>query len=93
MNIPTTALLSVSPSTPASRPFWPGWMDSLRRMGVDQAAALVLDAAGPLSVLLAQMVYLGQPFVGSQASMLGRLLEDQNEARAFAAFLRGEDSR
>jgi hypothetical protein len=54
-----------------------------------------LEAAGPLTLLGAQVLYAGSPllrpaFSGSQVGALARLLEDDAEARAFAAFLREE---
>ncbi len=76
-----------------TRPYWPGWVERLRGLGLDQAAAAVLDGAGPLGLILAQVVYLGQPFFGRQAGALAHLLENQCEAQAFAALLREEGDR
>lgn len=57
--------------------------------------AVLLEAAGPLLVFLAQFAYLGQPFFekmmpAGQWAALAHLLEDSEESRRFAAFLREE---
>jgi hypothetical protein len=80
------------------RSYWPAWTHSLKQFGLDQIAAVFLEAAGPLNVLLAQFVYIGQPFLqnlfpGGQVQHFARLLEDPNEASAFAAFLQMEEPR
>ena len=75
------------------RTSWPAWADFLRRLGLGNLAAWALEAAGPLTMLGAQALYLGMPllrpvFSGTQASALANLLEDDEEMRAFATFLR-----
>lgn len=71
------------------RAFWPEWAGFLRQRGLHGLAAWLLDASGPLAVIGAQVLYLGQPFVQNRhVDALARLLEDDNEAQAFAAFLR-----
>lgn len=76
------------------RTFWPGWSAALRRLGLDSVAAALLEAAGPLKLLLAQFVYVGQPFLQTgQVQAFARLLEDHREAQAFASFLREEETR
>ena len=76
------------------RAHWPEWTDTLRRAGLDGYAAWLLEAAGPFNVIGAQLLYLGQPFVSSQASdqfmALANLLEEKGEARAFASHLKGQ---
>ena len=78
--------------------YWPGWAHFLQRFGLQQPAATVLEAAGPLAWFLAQIVYLGQPFLdgsqsGGQWQALACLLENQAESRSFATFLREEGTR
>lgn len=78
--------------------FWPGWAHFLQRFGLQQPAAAVLEAAGPLTWFAAQVVYLGQPFMygagrGGQWQALANLLENQEASRSFAAFLREEGTR
>ena len=74
------------------RVYWPEWIDALRRRGLDGFAAWLLEAGGPINLLGAQLLYLGQPFVTLQASdglrALARLLEEEDEARAFTERLR-----
>ncbi len=81
-----------------SQTYWAGWARFLQRFGLQQPAAALLEAAGPLSWFLAQMVYLGQPFLdgsrsGGQWQALAGLLESQAESRSFATFLREEGNR
>lgn len=77
------------------RTSWPAWVDFLRRLGLENLAAWALEAARPLTVLGAQALYLGAPllhpaFSDTQVGALAHLLEDDEEAQAFAAFLREE---
>lgn len=77
--------------------FWAGWAHFLQRFGLQNSAVAVLEATGPLTWFFAQAVYLGQPFLSgagskSQWQALATLLEDQQESRSFAAFLREEET-
>ncbi len=75
-----------------TRSLWPAWAAVLRRWGVDGAAAVLVESAGPLNVLLAQILYLGQPLVpGASAAAVARLLDDPQQAAQFAAYLREEE--
>ncbi len=78
--------------------YWQGWAQFLQHWGLRAPASAVLEAAGPLTVILAQLIYFGQPLFsqagpGSQWQALATLLEDRTESRAFAAFLREEEPR
>jgi hypothetical protein len=78
-----------------ARASWPGWAEFLRRRGLENLAVWALEAAGPLTVLGAQALYLGGPLLRPALSSgfieaLAGLLEDHTEAQAFAAFLREE---
>jgi hypothetical protein len=78
------------PSTPlirSSRVHWLQWADKLRRYQLDGIASWLLDAGRPLAILSAQLLYMGQPFLGESAEELARTLESDDEARAFASFL------
>lgn len=75
--------------------FWSSWAQFLHRWGLSEPAATLLEAAGPLSMLLAQVLYLSQPFWGRQQSgnqwySLAEMLEDDEQCRLFAKFLREE---
>jgi len=70
---------------------WSKWAESLRRLKLDVVAAWLLEAGGPLTVLSAQAVYLGQPFLGGKKlDSLAHMLEEEEESQAFARYLRGE---
>lgn len=80
------------------RSFWPSWAHLLQQWGLAEVAAVLLEAAAPLHVFLAQLVYAGRPFIGRAVSnesiaALARLFESQEESRSFAAFIREESSR
>ena len=78
----------------SSRAYWPIWTDFLRRQGLTELAAWFLEASGPLNVLGAQALYLGQPFAPASASQglraLADLLEQEDETRAFVVLLKGK---
>jgi len=77
------------------RTYWLKWIESLRRMGLDGFAAWLLEAGGPVNIVGAQLLYMGQPFVAPHASdgirALANLLEEQDETRAFIALLHHSD--
>jgi hypothetical protein len=82
-------------STTERRAAWDAWAGTLQRLGVKEATAWLLEFAGPLTILGAQLLYLGTPlfqplFSGGNLGSLASLLEDPAEVRAFSAFLRGE---
>ena len=77
------------------RKFWPEWARFLHLWGLDHVAAALLETAGPLTIILAQLVYVSQPLIGSgqpagRLQALATLLEDQEESRSFANYLREE---
>lgn len=73
---------------------WPEWAEFLRRRGLDGFAAWLLEAGGPINVIGAQFLYIGQPFFASEADdsirALANLLEKEDEAQAFRALLKGQ---
>lgn len=77
------------------RSYWSDWARNLQRWGLKEPAAVLLEAAGPFKVFLAQAVYFSQPFVRGflppdQCQDLAQLLEDRDESLSFIAFLREE---
>ena len=79
------------------RSFWPEWAHFLQQSGLTELVAALLEAAGPLNVLMVQVVYAARPFLGRGASVdrlqaLANLFEDQEESRSFAAFIREEST-
>ena len=76
-----------------SRADWSDWAESLRRMKLDGLASWLLEAGAPLTLLGAQALYIGQPFLGGkQWNAFAHMLEEEDEVQAFARFLRGEDA-
>ena len=76
----------------ARQSIWPRWAHALQRLNLDQLAALVLETAGPLSILLAQIVYASAPLVGGRGAELGDFLQEPEESLRFAAYLRHQES-
>lgn len=75
--------------------YWSTWAQFLRRWGLKQPAAALLETSSPLASLAAQLVYLSQPLLARPESLpawhsLGSMLEDPQESRFFAEFLRQE---
>lgn len=71
------------------------WAVFLNRRELNGLAASFLEAAGPLNLVLAQLVYLGQPvlstFIPAQkTTRLARILEDPAETALFIEALRSE---
>jgi hypothetical protein len=76
-----------------SRADWSHWAESLRRLRLAGLASWLLEAGAPLTILGAQAIYISQPFLGGKEwNSFARMLEEDQEAQAFARFLHGEDS-
>lgn len=78
-----------------ARSAWPVWVEFLHRHRLENLAAWALEAAGPLTVLGAQVLYIGGPLLRTalpdlQRDALASLLENRDEAMAFTTFLREE---
>ncbi len=76
-------------------PVWEVWKQTLRRWGGVQAAITVLEAFGPLTIVAAQFLYLGQPlFAGRNGhwQSLAHLLEDSDQQRVFIRFLQENEA-
>jgi hypothetical protein len=77
------------------RIWWNSWAQFLHRFDLEKPVAYLLEASGPLTILMAQMVTLGQPFVGSTRNRdhwaaLADMLDSPEEAKAFARYLKEE---
>lgn len=70
---------------------WSDWFETLHSKGLVNWVALLLEAAGPLNLIGAQLLYFGAPLFSKpdQIDALARLLEEDSETRAFVAYLRG----
>ena len=71
------------------------WADRLQRWQVHQLAAALLEAGGPLNLVGAQLVYLGQPVLGGffaddQLVTLAEMLEEPAQTKNFIRYLREE---
>ncbi len=67
---------------------WNQWRQNLRRWGVTHYVTALLQTAGPLTTLAAQLIYLSEPFLGqgtkiTQWRLLANLLEDSEQQRSF----------
>jgi hypothetical protein len=72
------------------KPQWTEWANSLKRLKLDTITAWFLEAGAPVALLGAQAFFIAAPFLGANSDALARLLEDGDEVRAFANFLREE---
>ena len=75
---------------------WQNWANFLQRWGINDVAAVLLDALGPLNLLGAQFVYFGQPLLaqflpGGHIDALAGMLEDSNQTKEFVTYLRQID--
>lgn len=81
----------------ADHTYWPAWVRFLHRWGLDEPFAALIETSGPLKLLFAQLIYLGQPLFGSGSTQkwqaFANLLENEAESRSFAAFIRKEEAR
>jgi len=72
-----------------------GWANRLQQWHMHQLAAALLEASGPLRLVGAQLVYLGQPVLGGfvaseQLDTLAAMLEEPNQTDTFIRYLREE---
>lgn len=72
---------------------WHTWASNLHRWGLQDGTAVLLEIAGPLTMLLAQVVYIGQPLFGKLVSAdsmtaLVTMLEEPAQTKAFVKILR-----
>lgn len=75
------------------RQIWDQWAESLHRWGLQDFAASLLESAGPLTIVGAQVVYILQPFFGegrllNSLRSLANLLEQPEQVRDFVQHLR-----
>jgi hypothetical protein len=71
------------------------WAQRLSRWGLNRFAAAFLEASGPLNLICAQLVYIGQPVLSSvvgshHLSTLAQVLEDPGQTQALINCLREE---
>jgi hypothetical protein len=72
---------------------WRVWTNALHRWGLQNLVASFLEAAGPLSVIGAQFVYVSEPILdgvvpaGHMRALAG-MLEDDDQRKEFVVSLR-----
>jgi len=81
----------------ADQQIWRKWTKSLQQMGIAEWVASLLEIAGPLTIVAAQVVYFSQPIIdfimpNRHSDSLARMLEDKSSVSAFVANLR-EDTQ
>ncbi len=81
-----------------NRHIWRYWARNLQRWGLTKWVAALLEAFGPLTVIGAQLIYIGQPFLRrsayeEQLDGLACLLEDSSTTHAFIDYLRETDNQ
>lgn len=72
---------------------WIYWARILRRRNLSEPIAIILESAGPMMILLAQLIYIGQPLMENilpigQWGKIAEMLNTREESRKFATFLR-----
>ena len=83
-----------------NRSLWSQWARFLQRWGLADLAAFLLEGGGPLALITAQLFFVGQPIFGrfevgpsqpeGHIQAIANMMENHEEAQAFAAFLREE---
>ncbi|UCF27696.1 MAG: hypothetical protein JSW42_13870 [Chloroflexota bacterium] len=74
---------------------WRVWANALHRWGLQNLVASFLEAAGPLTLIGAQVVYVGQPILRGilpegHLSALTGMLEDDSQRKEFVMYLQEE---
>ncbi len=77
----------------ADQHMWRVWASAIRQWGLQNWVATMLEAAGPVTILGAQVVYFGQPLLGlalpkGHLEAVARMLEEPTHTRAFVDLLR-----
>ena len=72
---------------------WQDWVEQLRQRGLGEFTATILEAAAPLNLAAAQLVYIGQPVLSGvlpreNIRALATLLENPQETQVFVSQLR-----
>jgi hypothetical protein len=73
---------------------WQNWAETLHRLKLGGFVSWLLEAGSHLHLFGAQAIYVSQPFVGrKQMGAIAQMLENEDETRAFAQFLRDEEQQ
>ena len=76
---------------------WRVWANALHRWGIQNLVASFLEAAGPFSLIGAQVIYVGQPILrgilpARHLSAMTNMLEDDSQREEFVMLLLEETS-
>jgi hypothetical protein len=76
---------------------WKDWDQFLQQWGFKETAAIMIDSAGPMNIFLAQILHFGNPFLrliwpDRNWEPLAEILEDRQQSRDFAAYLRSKEN-
>jgi hypothetical protein len=76
-----------------NQPIWMDWARTLEHWGINTGVASLLEVTGSLCVLLAQLLYLGQPLISGMipsrsVDAFARMLENPAERQEFVTILR-----
>jgi hypothetical protein len=76
-----------------NQPIWISWSRVFHRWGISEGVASVLEGAGSLTMLAAQILYLSQPLLSGvlpahSLQAFAQILENPTEKQAFVSFLR-----
>jgi len=74
---------------------WQSWAARLHSWGVSEWIAALLDAAGPLTTIGAQVIYISQPILNTllpndHLVALANMLEEPQTTKTFTRYLREE---
>jgi hypothetical protein len=77
---------------------WIVWARTLHRWKAENSVATILEIAGSLNVLLAQLIYVSQPLLSgavssSSLSGIAQVLEDPEDRHQFITLLREASAR
>jgi hypothetical protein len=72
---------------------WANWARTLQRWGLKELVALLLESAGALNVMLAQVVYISQPLLSAAVNpglleKFAQVLENPATRTEFVSYLK-----
>ncbi len=74
--------------------FWPTWSEKVHKLKMTGFVLVLLDGAGPLRYIFSQGLFAFLPFVNPGTTpawkAFAEMLEDSDDTRSFAAYLREE---
>jgi hypothetical protein len=75
--------------------YWPDWARTLHQKQLTGLVVSLLEGLGPARLFVSQAILSFTPFLGARGSdsmhLFARILEDQEECKTFASFLREEN--